>query len=367
MIKKLILLSAVAMFFISGCASPSITAKEPQRKFKRFFAWATLNDEATAEKFREIGVTDITARSPGQIALAKKYGMKAYNGSFAPCGKHKQVMNPEEEKHFGYINGLDLPPLRGNVTPEMRAARRTELDKRRIEKNARYGGEPVEFDVLTDVRNNCFMSDPGLEASKKSIDKICSLEGIDGISFDYIGYTNFKGCYCETCMAAYAKFLAENKISDTQENKDRFYLGLLVKYYNDMADYVRGKYPNLVIMAHLYPVFQPDPLYGNRLNIDYCGQTVAWYFPWEPVKIRRYTEVTVKEQGRYFKTARGIPFIGLNKKPGSLAVKDAATVEKELKAMLAGGADALMICSANAILEDTEMFALFKRYCGREK
>jgi hypothetical protein len=114
----------------------------------------------------------------------------------------------------------------------------------------------------------------------------------------------------------------------------------------------------------VYPTFLPDPLYGNRLKADFCGQTVAWYFPWDTEKIAQYTKFTVMEQNKYLEGVRGVPFVGLNRAPGSLWAKDAATLGSELRTILAAGGDMLMVCNGNDMIEPG-IHEVFMTYCGR--
>lgn len=346
---------------LSCCSCSQSSQKTSCRKFKRVFSWGILSNEETAKKFHEIGITDIRVNNSKQYKLALKYGMTPYCGTFLPKGKHQQVMTKDEEKRFSYINGLDLKKIKRKEKIKI-------LNKRRCEKNCRYGGEPVDSsDVLHSTNIACFLSDTNYTLSKKRIDAICSrVKGVKGIYFDFIGYSNFKGCYCKDCLAAQKKYFAQNKLSDTQKNRNLFYRDVMVKYYNDMIDYVKSKHPDFKVVVHIYPTFLPEPLYGNRIKADFCGQTVAWYFPWPLKKVSRYTKIVINKQNAYFKNAKGIPFVGLNqRKPSSLWQKKPATIEAELKTILAAGGDTLMVCNGNDMIAPG-MFEIFKKYCGKD-
>ena len=357
-----IILSALLMaFFVCGCSITQTAKQQSPRKFKRVFCWGRLTSDEIAKKYQEIGVTDIQVSNEKQLKLALKYGITPYCGTFSPCGTHSQVMSPEEEKYSAYINGSDLKKM-------PRAKKRAEKDRRRIEKKHRYGGEPVaSLDTINDARIPCWRSDKDYKLSKRRIDAICSrVKGVKGIFFDYIGYNNFKGCYCQECRAAYKKYLRDHNLTDTPTNKNTFYRDSLVAYYNTMIDYVKSKHPDFKVVVHIYPVFLPEPLYGNRTRADFCGQTVAWYFPWKEDKIAKYTRIVVNEQNKYFKNVKGIPFVGLNRSPGSLWVKKPATLEKELKTILDAGGDTLMVCSGRDMLK-LGIFEVFKKYCGKDR
>ena len=315
-------------------------------KFERIFAWGMPRDEDTARAYSEIGVTDIRVADAQQLELALRFGMIPYCGTFSPRGRHRQVMSPGEEEHFAYINGHDLKHL----GPE---ERKNLVNRRRIEMNHRYGGEPIAgLDNLNSARIACFNSDADHEISKKALDAICArVPGVKGIYFDYIGYSNFKGCYCDVCLSDCKAYLSGKSLPDNRQNRDLFYRELLVDYFNAMVDYVHQQYPDFKVVAHIYPVFLPDPLYGNRTKADFCGQTVAWYFPWDEVKIADYTRITVEQANRYFKAVRGVPFVGLNRRPGSLWSKTPATLERELRTILQAGGRTLMVCNGSDMLE----------------
>ena len=356
---KIIFQALLMVSLVSGCTSTQTAKLKPAKKFKRVFCWGLLKNEDMAQKYSEIGVSDIRVYNQKQLKLATKYGMTPYCGTFSPRGKHRQVMSPEEEVHFAYINAHDFKKMK-------RAKKKVVQDNRRIEMKHRYGGEP---DATLDTLNSriaCFLSDVDYKRSKKAIDKICSrVKGVKGIFFDYLGYSNFKGCYCKNCLEAYKKYLSKKKLADNQENKDMFYRDMLVKYYNDMIDYVKSKHPDFMVVVHVYPTFLPEPLYGNRTKADFCGQTVAWYFPWDTEKISKYTRITINDQNNYFKNSQGVPFVGLNRKSGSLWVKDAATLEKELQAILQSGGDMLMVCNGADMIKP-EIYEVFKKYCGKK-
>ena len=357
MVKSSILLVLTGLL-MSVSAAAQTASLEPKVHFRRVFSWGMLTDDDTAKRFKEIGVTDIRVANQEQLARARKYGMTPYCGTFVACGPHRQIMTPEEEKHFSYINGHDLIDLD-------RAARKVVLHDRRLEMQHRYGGEPVAaLDTLNSTRIHCFNSDEGYRLSKKAIDAICSrVDGVQGIFFDYIGYTNFRGCYCANCLAAYQSYLAKSGAADTQKQKQIFYRDRLVTYYNDMIDYVKSRHPDFRVVVHVYPTFLPEPLYGNRLKADFCGQTVAWYFPWSTEKIAEHTQITVRDQNKYFKGVRGVPFVGLNQRPGSLWIKDASTLEAELRTILSAGGDMLMVCNGKDMIKPG-IYDVFRKYCG---
>ncbi len=356
-------LAAFAFFalLLGGCRTAEQNTSG-KMKFERLFCWGRPVSEAVAERYAAAGVTDIVVGNRKQFDLAVKYGMTPYWKCFTPSGPHRQVMTPEEEKLHVYLSGKDLDPK----LP--RTARMKILHKRRIEKQHRYGGEPV---MATDVLCSdicCFISDDDLALSRKKLDQMMAdaPDGVAGMFLDFFGYMNNRGCYCEKCLIKYRKYLTERKLADTQENRTAFYREKLAEYYNKVIDYIKSRHPDYKIAVHVYPDFREDHLYGNRTKADYCGQTVSWYFKFDERKIREYTQFVVKHAKDHFPNAEGLPFIGLSTdKNHSLGYKTPAEVEHDLRTILKAGGRTVMVCNGHAIIEPG-YFEVFRKYCGRE-
>ena len=103
------------------------------------------------------------------------------------------------------------------------------------------------------------------------------------------------------------------------------------------------------------------------MKLDYCGQTVAWYFKWPQNKIDRYTRYVVEHAKDHFSFSEGIPFLGISSsKTSSLGYKSPADLEKELQTILAAGGRTLMICNGSVMIEDG-YFEVFRKYCTPRK
>ena len=339
----------------------AVGAAGDEPKITRVFCWGYPVDATAAKRYAEAGVTDITVRNRKEYDLAVKYGMTPYCGIFFAAGPHRQQMTPEEEAYTSYINGHDLA---GDMP---RAERMKIIHRRRAEKKHRWGGEmETELDTLRcDIP--CFGCDTDLELSKRSVDQLLerAVPGVKGIYLDYIGYTNHRGCYCAGCLKRLKRYLAERKLADTQENRDAFYRDELVGYYNRVIGYIRRCRPDFKIVVHLYPDFKPEPLFGNRVAADFCGQTVAWYFKWPHEKIARYTRYVVGHAKDHYPRPEGIPFLGVNSsRSTSLGFKTPEEVEAELKIIIGASGRMLMVCNGPVMIRPG-YFEVFKKYCGR--
>ena len=132
----------------------------------------------------------------------------------------------------------------------------------------------------------------------------------------------------------------------------------LVDFNNRLAERCRKFRPGIKIATHVYPTFLANPMYGNRLNVDYCMQTVAWYFEpfWNLAKVEKYTTNVVQDAKRYFAHPQGIPFVGiyLDSKNPKLD-KPSQRFRDELKTIRKAGSQSFSICPFNIFIKHPEL------------
>ena len=193
-------------------------------------------------------------------------------------------------------------------------------------------------------------------------------KGIAGIAFDGIGYQNYYDCHCPDSMKLYKDYCANNKIKPSEKAWLEFSLKTLVDFNNALVDYVHQLNPEAKTFNHIWPVYLPEPLYGNRLKMDYCGQTAAWYFYWDPLRIEQYSSKIFKDQKKYWPNANGVAFIGYYDamKNQQFPHKSPAKVESELRAILKGGSRMLMVCGLKDVLDNPDIAEVFKKFMKRK-
>ena len=326
-------------------------------RFEFLFSWGRVMDEATAQAFAEIGVTDVIASGRAGFAAARKYGMVPYC-VFMPVGPHKQVLREEEQRHFDFISASDLC---GRLSKDECNKVRNE---RRIEAKCQFGGEPVTTPDLCPQLVECFLSDTNCMMAKAKIDKtLAENPDAEGIAFDYIGFTNFRSCECTDCKARLAAYLKEEGVAEDEAARNRFFRSSLVTYINTLVDHVRSVRPGMKVTLHLYPVFVPDPIYGKDLKADTIQETVAWYFQWPDDKIADYTRRISADIHRPGSVS--VPFVGLNATPGqALAFKTPERLEAELHIILASGGRCLGVCNGGDMVKPGYR-EVFMKYCRK--
>lgn len=180
-------------------------------------------------------------------------------------------------------------------------------------------------------------------------------QGHTGIALDFIGFRNYHACACLLC-----KRLLERSAPPgmpPQRAADRFHEETLVIFYEELCAYARAYAASLSrkvkITCHVYPAYLPNVLYGNKLPVDYCGQTVSWFFRphWNFEKIERYTRFVVDYEAQYHETSVGAPFIGFyGKDIDAVHVKSAERVRKEIQTVKACGARAVQFAELGNLL-----------------
>ncbi len=259
------------------------------------------------------------------------------------------------------------PPLQEMGSAENEALERIAADGSRGKSGYQYGGEPARaVEVLTPPL--LCPHDPRVrELFQEQIREILSTSGIRGVAFDFFGYRNYRCCLCRRSVARFEAWREGRPAMPREREIEAFSLESLVDVINALAGHARSIRPDAKVQCHVYPVFLPEPLYGNRLDMDYCGQTAAWYFEpfWVLDKVRNYSRVIFGEEKRYFDRAEGVAFIGVYCRPDLYPTKDAARLAGELEAIRSAGGDRVQVCSLDDVLKDDATRAVFRRFFGR--
>lgn len=257
----------------------------------------------------------------------------------------------------------EAPPLQVMRPAEDEALKRLQADKTPDKSGYQWGGEPVTGTEVLLTPLLCFHDARVTEMFEKQFAEMLAFPGIKGVAFDYVGYRNYRDCLCPTSQSALKDFRAQHPELAAEVAGSRFALETLIDVNNRLSACVRKSKPDAKVSTHVYPVYLPEPLYGNRLDLDVCAQTAAWFFEpfWSVEKIREYSRVIVEQANRYHARPHGAALIGCGKRP----VKTKERLTAELQAILDGGCTRVHVCSLNAVLNDPDAAAAFRGFFGR--
>jgi hypothetical protein len=369
------------------------------RRFERFFAWGKpVEDEHFVKRLVELGVTDVVGgiSSSNTASMYASAGInlfpvvtlnvKGWEKKYPDTPSALQKMTDAEAAAKEMISGVKSSH-RPSVSKEGEADEppdwnMTDKQKKSVESMSRannkfqyfyqWGGEVDKNHFGKTIKTEvllydmlCFNTPEVKELVKDRIRDALAIPGVKGVAFDGIGYQNYHACFCPVCEKLFGEYCEKEKKDLKQEKvRDEFSLKCLVDFNNEMADFAKSVNSDAVTANHIWPVFMPEPLYGNRLKIDFCGQTAAWYAFWDPWRIEKYSRIITGEQEKYFKGAKGAAFIGYYDSP-LFPVKTPAKVESELRAILRGGSTCLMMCGLEDMMKNEDIYAVFKKFCAR--
>lgn len=300
--------------------------------------------------------------------VMKRISDSGFNAA-AVNGSNLNTLIPYGQKHnvgiyywFHIIPPEDMKQFAQQMSPEENEILQKINADKSVDKNGyQFGGEPLpgHREVLT-TPLLCFHCPETVEFCRKHLDAVFErYPEITGIALDYIGYQNYRSCHCKQSTARFEEYYRKVQSRMSREAAlEQFSLETLVQFSNELSAYIRKLKPEARVATHVYPVFLPDPLYGNRLDVDYCCQTAAWFFKpyWNPEKIERYTRCIVENEKKYFPTARGVPFIGLYQNPqGHFKSDEEFFKELEVMKKASPGRRDLSVCSFAPFAQNPEL------------
>lgn len=344
-------------------ASPAAPSRGAEGRFIQLTGWGGGDPDEIVPEAAEVGFDEIIVGNHDRqyldrlIAAAQKHEIGVYSsiwlGDLADWKKRRP--------------GVD-PPLQEMNSEERAALERIRGDMTKGKSGYQYGGEPVrEIEVLQSSLL-CFHNPQIRSFFEEQIRDLLGAAGLRGIAMDFFGYQNYRCCRCRNSLDALEVWRKKHPDVPRDEALNQFSLETLVDFINGLARYARSVRNNAKVACHVYPVFLPEPLYGNRLDVDFCGQTAAWYFEplWSYEKILAYTRVICGEEKKYLARPEGVAMIGVYTRPNLYPVKSPERLTKELQAILAGGGDRVQVCSMNDVLKDPPTREVFQQLFGKD-
>ena len=332
-------------------------------RFTRLMGWGGGEPDKVVPAMAEVGFTDILVwqKDPAYLRKLVAAGQAHHVGVWV-CVWLGDVKD-WQRRYPG-----TPPPLQVMNDAENQAVERLRAEVKTHQTEYQYGGEPLAGHTEALLDDLLCPHQASVERLfEDQLRDIVEVPGLTGVAFDYFGYRNYRCCRCAHSQALLADWRQAHPQLDEREASDRFSRDSLVGLCNRLSDYARFTRPGIQVSGHVYPVFLPEPLYGNQLNWDLCGQTAAWFFEpfWSLEKITSYSRNIASEAARYHSGARGAGLIGIYLQPGRYAVKTPARIEQELRALRDGGLTCVQVCSVNDVLKDAAVREVFASWAPR--
>ena len=207
----------------------------------------------------------------------------------------------------------------------------------------------------------CFENESSREALKSKIDE--ALELADGVAFDGFGFRNHYACFCERCDRARQRTAEEHpEWTDAEVLRDVSERSL-VGVSSLLFEHAKSRKPEALVTNHVWPPFRPNWYYGWRLRLDYCSQTISWFYHphWS---IERVTFVAQEHKRLEDRTNNTfVPFIGLYGSED--LVRSPERVRTELDVARRFGDGHVVVCTLGWARSRPEIAAVVKSAVAR--
>ena len=186
----------------------------------------------------------------------------------------------------------------------------------------------------------------------------------DGLALDFIGYKNYRGCQCRYSRQECAKFAAAHPVLSKDDVQKEFSLERMAAVYEDVRTAVHAINPQIKLACHTYPQFDLEPLYGNRLAVDYPAQTVAWFFKphWPLADVAAHCQTVKANEHKYHAYVTGTGLIGVYLDEKCLKTPD--RLRAEIRAFKTAGLRALCVAGDAAFMKDAGLARVVSEELG---
>ena len=197
----------------------------------------------------------------------------------------------------------------------------------------------------------CFEDPSSRELLKDRVSR--ALEIADGVAFDGFGFRNRYACHCPRCgkirhdtMATDAELTEADAVARMSEDS-------LVAICGVLYEHAKSLKPDAIVMNHLWPPFRPNPYYGRRLRLDYCSQTISWFYrpSWSLQRVEFEASELARLEDRDVNVF--VPFIGVYDDPN--LVRPAARIARELDIARTFGGGNLVFCNLKTLHRHQEL------------
>ena len=181
----------------------------------------------------------------------------------------------------------------------------------------------------------------------------------DGVAFDGFGFANHYTCFCSRCQTLRKGMGVEDPARHEAEIMATMSEASLVEISGVLYAHAKAIKPGAIVTNHLWPPFRPNPYYGSRLKLDYCSQTISWFYKpnWSLARV----EFEAQEMKRLEEpeNSRFVPFIGMFHEP--YLARSGERIAQEMALAQKYGKGHLVFCSLKAIQDYPDVYSAVKR------
>ena len=181
----------------------------------------------------------------------------------------------------------------------------------------------------------CFEHSESQAELKKRVEHALNIA--DGIALDGFGFANYYACFCDRCETLRKEESARTPELSDIEIMGKVSIQTLIDIHRLLYDHAKSIDPNAIVTNHVWPHFLPDEYIGAKYKLDYCTQTISWFYPPEWRLERVEMEAAEMKRLENPEINRFVPFIGIHDLPGFVRTPERLAREIEIALKYGGG------------------------------
>ena len=207
-------------------------------------------------------------------------------------------------------------------------------------------GESYRWQSLILPRTTLCFAHPESQAElKKRVEHALNIA--DGIALDGFGFVNYYACFCDRCETLRKEARAHTPDLSDIEIMGKVSTQTLIDVHRLLYDQAKSINPNAIVTNHVWPYFLPDEYIGAKYKLDYCTQTISWFYPPEWRLERVEMEAAEMKRLENPEINRFVPFIGIHNLPGF--VRTPERLAREIEIAMKYGDGNLVISRLNTL------------------
>ena len=197
----------------------------------------------------------------------------------------------------------------------------------------------------------CFEHPESQAELKKRVEHALGIA--DGIALDGFGFVNYYACFCNRCETLRKEARAQTPDLSDIEILGKISTQTLIDIHRLLYDHAKSIDPSTIVTNHVWPHFLPDEYIGAKYKLDYCTQTISWFYPPEWRLGRVEMEAAEMKRLEDPEINRFVPFIGIHDLPSF--VRTPERLAREIEIALKYGDGILVISRLNTLQKHPEL------------
>lgn len=210
--------------------------------------------------------------------------------------------------------------------------------------------------ILQSGKTLCFERPESQIELKRRVEQALALA--DGVALDGFGFLNHYACFCNHCQSIRTQMPTAHPDQSEYDILTHMSEQTLINIHRQLYDHAKTINSNAIVTNHVWPPFRPNEYIGHKLKLDYCTQTISWFYPpfWPIERIEMEAAEMKRLENR--NNNQFVPFIGINSEPD--LVRPSEQIAKELDIALKYGNNSLVVSRLTTLQQHPKIASVVK-------